>query len=104
MTPHFFPILAVGVALVISGCTNTASPVAQQPPPADCGASLLQDKVGEPVAGSSAADATVGGVPVQSKGDVRVIAPGQAVIQNYSESRLNLETDGSGNLVRATCG
>ena len=104
MTPHFFPILAIGVALVISGCTNTASPVAQQPPPADCGASLLLDKVGEPVAGSSAADATVGGVPVQSKGDVRVIAPGQAVIQNYSESRLNLETDGSGNLVRATCG
>ena len=45
MTPHFFPILAVGVALVISGCTNTAPPVAQLTPPADCGASLLQEKM-----------------------------------------------------------
>ncbi|UXN75793.1 I78 family peptidase inhibitor (plasmid) [Devosia sp. A8/3-2] len=54
--------------------------------------------------GTSASDATVGGVAVRSKGDVRVIAPGQAVIQNYSEDRLNLETDASGNLVRASCG
>jgi hypothetical protein len=43
------------------------------------------------------------GVPVQSQGLVRVIAPGQAVTQDYRENRLNLETDASGNLVRANC-
>lgn len=92
------------VALVLVGCTNAASPMGQGPTPDDCGASLLQDRLGEPVTGSSATDARVGGVPVRSKGDVRVISPGQAVIQNYSESRLNLEVDAAGNLVRAGCG
>jgi hypothetical protein len=91
-------------ALVLVGCTNAAPPATQINAPQDCGASLLEDKIGEPVTGSSATDATVGGVPVRSKGDVRVIAPGQAVIQNYIESRLNLEVDGNGNLVRASCG
>ncbi|WP_108462302.1 I78 family peptidase inhibitor [Devosia naphthalenivorans] len=104
MTLHFLPFVAGGLAFAISGCTNAVPPAAQLPPPTDCGASLLQDKLGEPVAGSSAADASVGGVPVRSKGDIRVIAPGQAVIENYSEPRLNLEIDGSGNLVRASCG
>jgi hypothetical protein len=91
-------------AFVLIGCTNAAAPIAQGSTPDDCGASLLQDRLGEPVTGSSAADAAVGGAPVRSKGEVRVIAPGQAVIQNYSESRLNLEVDAGGNLVRASCG
>jgi hypothetical protein len=91
-------------ALVLVGCTNAASPVTQKPALQGCGASLLQNKVGEPVTGTSASDTAVGAVPVKSKGDVRVIAPDEAVIQNYSESRLNLEVDDSGNLVRASCG
>jgi hypothetical protein len=104
MTQHFFPIAMLSAALALSGCTSAAQPGANLPPPDDCGASLLQDKIGEPVSGSSATDATVSGVLVRSKGDVRVIAPGQAAIQNYSEARLNLETDASGNLVKASCG
>ena len=95
---------ALLIAAFIAGCSNTTPPVAQLPPPADCGAYELQDQLGQPVRGTSASDATVNGVPVRSKGAVRVIAPGQAVIQNYSEDRLNLETDASGNLVRASCG
>lgn len=46
----------------------------------------------------------VGGILVRSNGDVRVIAPGEAVIQNFSEARLNLETDAAGDLVRVSCG
>lgn len=95
---------ALAIATVLAGCSNTTPPAAQLPPSADCGASELQDQLGQPVTGASASDAAVDGVPVRSKGDMRVIAPGQAVIQNYSEDRLNLETDASGNLVRASCG
>lgn len=92
------------IAIMLAGCTNITHPAPSLPTLADCGAANLQSKIGQPVGGSTASDATVGGVLVQSKGDVRVIAPGQAVIQNYSEARLNLETDGSGKLLRATCG
>lgn len=94
----------VMIAAVLAGCTGTAPPAAQLVRLGDCGASQLQHQIGQPVTGASAADATVGGAPVKSKGDVRIVAPGQAVIHNYSEARLNLETDASGNLVRASCG
>jgi hypothetical protein len=105
MTPHFLPgVAALAAALVLAGCTSAAQPEAQLPAPSDCGASLLQDHVGEAVTGSSAADAQVGGVPVQSQGVVRVIAPGEAVTMDFNDARLNLETDAAGNLVRAACG
>lgn len=94
----------LATVLVLAGCTNTAPPAAALPELADCGASQLQGKIGQPVTGSTADDAMVGGVLVRSKGDVRVIAPDQAVIQNFSENRLNLETDAVGNLVRVSCG
>jgi hypothetical protein len=104
MPLRFLPIISICTALIVSGCTNTPSLSDPVRGPADCGASVLQDKLGEHVTGNSAENATVGGIPVSSRGDVRVIAPGQAVIQNYSDSRLNLEIDASGNLMRATCG
>lgn len=96
---------ALVIATILGACTGTTTqPAAQLPRVGDCGAAELQDQLGQPVTGTSAADARVGGVLVRSRGDVRVIAPGQAVIQNYSEARLNLETDAVGNLVRASCG
>jgi hypothetical protein len=87
--------------IIMAGCTGIAPPTRHS---SDCGAAALQNKIGLPVTGSSADDVRVGGAPVRSKGDVRVIAPGQAVIHNYSDARLNLETDGRGNLKRAVCG
>jgi hypothetical protein len=104
MSFRLHTITAIAIATLLNGCTGTTLPAAPLPPLADCGAADLQDLLGQPVRGSSASDATIGGVPVRSKGDVRVIAPGQAVIQNYSEARLNLETGAAGNLVRASCG
>jgi hypothetical protein len=104
MSSHLHTSAALVVAVILAGCTNTAPPAAQPPAPTDCGASLLQDQIGKPVTGSSAADAQVGGNPVQSQGLVRVYTTGQPVTQDYREERLNLETDAAGNLVRATCG
>ena len=95
---------ALVISTMLTGCTGATPPAAQSVPPGDCGATELQDQIGQSVTGTSASDTMVGGVLVRSKGDVRVVAPGQAVIQNYSETRLNLETDAAGNLVRATCG
>lgn len=105
MPPRLFPALgSVACMFVFAGCSNAVLPVEHLPVPSDCGAAAIQDKIGLPVTGSTAEDVRVGGASIQSKGDVRVIAPGQAVIQNYSDARLNLETDSRGNLVRASCG
>jgi hypothetical protein len=98
--PH---VAFLAATLALAGCTNAARPTVPPAPPADCGAAALQGSIGQRVTGTTAADVRVGGVPVQSQGLVRVIAPGQAVTQDYRENRLNLETDASGNLVRANC-
>lgn len=104
MFSHVLSGAALAAAIVLSGCSNTSPPVGRPSPPADCGASLLQDQIGKPVTGTSAADARVDGNPVQSEGTVRIYQSGQPVTQDYSESRLNLETDAAGNLVAASCG
>src|SRR5687768_15280055 len=101
---HILPGAVLAAAIVLTGCTNSSTTGAQHPGTADCGASLLQDRIGEPVTGTSAQDARVGGRPVQSRGAVRIYQSGQPVTQDYSEFRLNLETDAAGNLVIATCG
>ena len=89
---------------MLTGCTGVIRPAAPSVSSTGCGAFELQDLIGQPVNGASSSEVRVGSVPVSSKGEVRVIAPGQAVIQNYSATRLNLETDETGKLVRASCG
>ncbi|TIN86941.1 MAG: hypothetical protein E5Y29_04680 [Mesorhizobium sp.] len=96
-----FGFSLIASTIIMAGCTGIGPP-ARHPP--DCGAAALQNKIGLPVTGNSAEDVRVGGAPVRSKGDVRIVSPGQAVIHNYSDARLNLETDGRGNLKRAACG
>ena len=48
MALHLLPFVAVCLAFAISGCTKSVPPAAQLPPTADCGASLLQDRLGKP--------------------------------------------------------
>ncbi|MET3927333.1 I78 family peptidase inhibitor [Devosia sp. 2618] len=94
----------LGLAVLLVGCTGAS---AQRPGGsgiADCGASTLQGAAGQPVTGTSASDVTVGGLPVQSKGLVRIYTSGQAVTMDYRAERLNLEIDTDGKLVQATCG
>lgn len=105
MTLHFLPgFSALAAALVLTGCTSAATPAAQLPPPSDCGASLIQDRAGQPVTGSTSADVQIGGVAVRSRGVVRIYVSGQPVTMDFNEDRLNLETDAAGNLVKASCG
>ena len=98
--------ITVGVILAgmtLAGCSATgAGPT--PPPTADCGAAALQDRIGEPVTGETAADVRVGGEPVQSLGNVRVVAPGEVVTMEFSAERLTLETDEAGNMAAARCG
>lgn len=90
--------------LILSGCAAIgASPDTGLPPPPDCGALALQDRVGQPVTGQSAEDLLVGGEPVATRGLVRVVAPGQAITMDFNPERLTIETDEAGNLVRAQC-
>ena len=104
MSSHLLSAAGIAAVVVLSGCSNSSPGAGQLPSPADCGASLFQDHIGEPVTGASASDARIGGKPVQSKGAVRIYQSGQPVTQDFSETRLNLEIDATGNLVRATCG
>lgn len=101
----FNRLLAAGVltaSFALAGCTVSAGG-GTTPPPADCGAAALQGKTGQPVSGQTATDLTVGGESVQSRGTVRVVAPGQPVTMDFREDRLTIETDASGNLVSARC-
>lgn len=91
-------VLGVGVA----GCTG-AGAGARPPAPDDCGAAALQERIGQPVAGRTAEDARVGGEPVASRGNVRVVAPGEAVTMDFNPNRLTIETNAEGQLARAQC-
>lgn len=97
--------LALATALAIGGCSASARDGATAlPPPVDCGAAALADRAGQPVTGTTAADVRVGGAPVQSQGNVRVIGPGTMVTQDFRTDRLNLEVTTANTLIRAFCG
>lgn len=89
------------IGLALAGCTATAGGGTVQP--SDCGAAALQGKIGQPVTGQTATDVRIGGEPIQSRGNVRVVAPGQAVTMDFNPERLTIDTDEAGNLVRAQC-
>lgn len=63
--------------------------------PAPCGADRLAAYIGQPVTALPGDDAP---------GSVRVIRPGDAVTEDYSETRLNVSLDGSDIIAALTCG
>lgn len=65
------------------------------PPIGACGAPDLQYLVGQ----SETVLQTM-----KFAGPVRIIRPGMAVTMDYSENRLNIEIDDSGNISRVSCG
>lgn len=97
---------ATGTAVILAGCASNPARQAPSivPPVNDCGASALQGQIGKPVTGDTASNVRVNGQRVQSHGDVRVIGPNAAMIQNFSAARLNLDVDTARNLVRQWCG
>ncbi len=96
----------LSLALILAGCTAT-SPGTPPPPggtPAGCEATANSLTLGQPVVSQPDGSATVGGQQVSNSGSIRVYEQGSPVTQDFRPDRLNLETDSSGNLVRAYCG
>lgn len=87
MRPILFPALACLMAC------QTAPDSAG--PSGDCGAAGLQDLVGAPLAA----------LPEEGPwATLRIIRPGDAVTQDYSESRLNVSLDAADRILALTCG
>lgn len=89
------PLLSLPL-LLANGCADMTD---TSPTPSDpCGAASLEHLVGQPFPDANELEA------LDLPGPVRVIAPGQAVTMDYIDSRLNIETDDDGNVVRLRCG
>lgn len=91
------PLVALpALVLVLAGCDPVL--VVGTPPPDDadaCGAPGLESLLGEP---AQAVTSMVLANPY------RIIAPGQAVTDDYSPGRINFELDGNGRIARIFCG
>lgn len=91
---------AIGVSLVLAGGPAMAD---EDPASDECGASALQDRIGEPVTGTTADDLHVGGERVTTAKTVRVVKEGQPMTMDHRVDRLTIQIDEEGNLVSATC-
>lgn len=97
---RLFTMAVFGAALAMAGCAATGEDVADAD---QCGAEALQDRIGEPVTGTTAEDLLVSGEPVTGANFVRVVEEGQPMTMDYRPDRLTIEVDESGNLVSARC-
>ncbi|SMY08346.1 I78 family peptidase inhibitor [Flavimaricola marinus] len=98
MTRLTFPILAVVLAGLTAGCTETPGSG-----PAICIAESYQDLVG----GSErdALDTLVDVVLFSTNEiDIRYIRPGDAVTEDFRPERTNIELDGNDIVTRVYCG
>lgn len=94
------PFLWVLIGLMLSACQSGQPDPRligppEQPDLASCGGDAVLPLVGQPVASLPA----TGGW-----GALRVIWPGMAVTEDYSESRLNVEVDAGGIIQAVSCG
>ena len=83
-------------ALALVACAHPQTP----PAPTTCGAEKVADLVGKKRSDALSAEVK------QRSGAARVrwIAPGQVVTMDYSETRLNVHTDGEGRILSFKCG
>lgn len=93
-------ILSLTAAGLLAGCDATTNWVMPGPPVPvpvtdSCGATALQPLIGQPV--TVLPDAGVWS-------SIRVIRPGQAVTMDFSATRLNVEVDAAGRMIRIFCG
>ena len=78
------------VAVLMAGCAHEGPVEAEA-----CGADLVADLVGQPFV-------TLAGVDLP--GTLRVVYPGQVVLDEVQAGRLNAGVDGTGRILRVYCG
>lgn len=94
------------LAAVLGACTVASPPPGGGDLDGDpaCDAIAAGLMTGDQVTEQPDGTVTVGSSTVPQSQQTRVFEQGSPVTQDFSPSRLNLETDGSGGLVRAWCG
>lgn len=100
MPPKYPPpvLVAIGTLLALAACTQVPAPTATTEA-GICNPDAARRIVGRPGITDNEAKRVTGA------GSVRQIAPGQPVIQNYSNTRLTIETDPvTGRITAASCG
>ncbi|NSZ15592.1 I78 family peptidase inhibitor [Agrobacterium vitis] len=91
-------IVAIGALLALAACAQAPAPIVTAET-GTCDPGAAQRLVGRPRITDDEAKRLTGA------GSVRQIAPGQPVIQNYSNTRLTIETDpATARITAAACG
>ena len=91
-------LVAIGTLLALAACTQAPAPTATAET-GICNPDEAQRLAGRPRITDDQVKRLTGA------GSVRQIAPGQPVIQNYSNTRLTIETDpATGRITAASCG
>ena len=86
---------ALGALFLLTACMAEVSPPAAVAPEDACGASALQDLLGQPVAGQDF------GTRAAAQ---RVMADGSAMTMDYRADRLNVTYDTGNRITRIWCG
>ena len=91
------PIPLPALCLILAACqpAPVEAPQPGVPGLASCGGGTALKLIGRPMAELPATG---------DWGTLRVIWPGMAVTEDYSESRLNVEVDANGIILAASCG
>lgn len=94
------PVLWVIIGILLSGCQHAVPDARYLGPPArqdlaSCDGNQILPLMGQPVSALPAA----GGW-----GTLRVIRPGMAVTEDYSDTRLNVELDAQDRIIGLSCG
>ncbi len=90
------PTLALAALVLATACQTTPGPdAAPGADPAGCGADRLQPYLGGPVAAAQQA---------AGQSITRVYEEGDVITMDYLPARVNIVTDGAGQVVRIACG
>ena len=84
-------VLGLVLLLALSACAGFPG----VPQDRDCGATRLQEFVGQPVVEVAA---------IETPGPVRILAPGSVMTHDYVPDRLNIFTDDAGIVTELSCG
>lgn len=98
------PIALLLICLAGSACTSQQTSAAPPRPDLRCDTTKVHRRTGDIVTVDPDGKLVVGGIVVRHAGRFRVIRPGDAVTEDYSDQRLNIEVDDNMRLRIVWCG